>query len=316
MNTRRAVSIVSIALTLVAFLFIGRLMWRFGSQLFRSPLGTAHLELLIAGPVIYAITGVLLALSWFRLLHLFGKPGISFPHSFKIYARSQIAKYIPGNIFQFAARHVSGRESGIGHGPLMATMMYEVVGVAWAAGMLGLTGFLMYRLRQPHLSLPLILLVCVALFLFPAIFNTAAGRIKILKPMAFPGRSPLAIWKGIIPIYLLYILFFLVNGAVFVMVVTVASDSGALSSGLILSIYAVSWLAGFLTPGAPGGIGIRETVMVLLLAPTISQPTALFAALFFRLINILGDILLFLASMAVARHAEPGNPSDQGNCNN
>ncbi len=305
MSTKRIVSIAGTLLTLAAILFIGRLLWRYGSEVFAATLELNHLVLFAVGSVIYTITGILLAASWFRLLHLFGKPGVSFQHSFKIYARSQIAKYIPGNIFQFAARHVSGRNHGIGHGPLMASMMYEIAGIAWAAGMLGSAGFLFYRLDQPHLSLPLIVIVCIGLFLFPVLFNKAALRIKFLEPMAIPRQSSISIFKQIVPIYILYILFFLVNGGVFVLVVNAGSDSSLLSaSGLVLSIYAVSWLAGFLTPGAPGGIGIRETVMVLLLAPIVTQPAALFAALFFRVINIAGDILLFLISLPVGRQKE------------
>jgi uncharacterized membrane protein YbhN (UPF0104 family) len=300
-KTKQLLSIAGILLTLAAILFIGRLLWRYGETILTAPLDASHLALFIAGSLVYSITGALLAVSWFRLLHLFGKPGIPFPHSFKIYARSQMAKYIPGNVFQFAARHVSGRTHGIGHGPLMASMMYEIVGIAWAAGVLGLTGFLLYRLRQPHLSLPLIALVCVGLFLFPAIFNKAAHRIKFLEPMAIRETSSIAIFRRIAPIYLLYILFFIINGCVFVLAVNATSGSRLLDNGsLVLSIYAVSWLAGFLTPGAPGGIGVRETVMVLLLTPIVTQPAALLAALFFRLINIFGDILLFLLSLPVA----------------
>lgn len=302
MKTRQVISLASLLLTLAAILFIGRLLWRYGGMIIAAPLDSSHLLLFIAGSVVYSITGVLLAASWFQLLHLFGKPGISFQHSFKIYARSQIAKYIPGNVFQFAARHVSGRHYGIGHGPLMASMMYEIVGIAWAAGLLGLTGFLLYRLRQPHLSLPLITLVCVGLFLFPAVFNRVAHRFTFLKPMAVPDTSACALFKKIAPIYVLYIFFFLVNGAVFVMVVNITRGANLLEGvGLVMSIYSVSWLAGFLTPGAPGGIGIRETVMVLLLAPMVTQPTALLAALFFRLINVVGDILLFLYSLPLTR---------------
>ncbi len=215
-----------------------------------------------------------------------------------------MAKYIPGNIFQFAARHVSGRSHGIGHGPLIGSTMYEIAGIAWAAAVLGMTGFLLYRLEQPYLSLPLAALVCAGLFLFPAIFDNIANRVDLLKPMAIPRRKGSSILAQITPIYLLYILFFLVNGGVFIMVANSASNSPLVSNcGLLLSVYSVSWLAGFLTPGAPGGIGVRETVMVLLLAPSITPPTALFAAIFFRLINIAGDILLFLISLFTSRQS-------------
>ena len=63
----------------------------------------------------------------------------------------------------------------------------------------------------------------------------------------------------------------------------------------VLSAYILSWVAGFIVPGAPGGIGIREATLTLLLANVVPVDSALLAAVIFRFISIIGDFwgLLF-----------------------
>ena len=51
---------------------------------------------------------------------------------------------------------------------------------------------------------------------------------------------------------------------------------------------------GFVTIGAPGGIGVRESVLLMLLSGTLGEGHVLVAALFLRIISILADVSVFL----------------------
>ncbi len=53
----------------------------------------------------------------------------------------------------------------------------------------------------------------------------------------------------------------------------------------------LAWMAGYLVPGAPGGLGVREAVMLLGLAPTVGEPSALAAALSYRMVTVLADVV-------------------------
>ena len=53
-------------------------------------------------------------------------------------------------------------------------------------------------------------------------------------------------------------------------------------------------LAGFVTVGAPAGIGVREAAIILALSGTMGEPTAITVALLFRVLTTLGDVLFFL----------------------
>jgi glycosyltransferase 2 family protein len=58
---------------------------------------------------------------------------------------------------------------------------------------------------------------------------------------------------------------------------------------------------GFITPGAPAGLGVRESIMILILTNFIGQPTAAFVALISRLVVTIGDLVFFLFSYLLPR---------------
>jgi uncharacterized membrane protein YbhN (UPF0104 family) len=59
-------------------------------------------------------------------------------------------------------------------------------------------------------------------------------------------------------------------------------------------------------PGAPAGIGVRETMMVMFLGDIVSSDILLLSAVVFRIICIVGDVMAFvliqLFSSLVRRH--------------
>jgi uncharacterized membrane protein YbhN (UPF0104 family) len=75
------------------------------------------------------------------------------------------------------------------------------------------------------------------------------------------------------------------------------------TSGLHWSQFAVgfslAWVVGFVVPGAPGGIGVREAVFVSLFAPTLGAGIAANLAIALRLITTLSDVVTFALASAL-----------------
>jgi len=67
------------------------------------------------------------------------------------------------------------------------------------------------------------------------------------------------------------------------------------------AIYLFGWLVGFVVPGAPGGIGVREAVFIILLAPLVGEANALTYSIAVRLVTIGGDILFYLAGLGLRK---------------
>lgn len=84
-----------------------------------------------------------------------------------------------------------------------------------------------------------------------------------------------------------------------------------------LAGFCLAWTAGLVVPGAPGGLGVFETVLLVRLSHQIPEPSLLAVALTYRLVVTLGDLLA--AALAdldgrLARHwprgtARPARPS-------
>ncbi len=62
---------------------------------------------------------------------------------------------------------------------------------------------------------------------------------------------------------------------------------------IIVGAFILSWFLGFIIPGAPGGIGIREAALTLLLGEMLDVDSILLGIVLYRLVSTAGDILGF-----------------------
>jgi uncharacterized membrane protein YbhN (UPF0104 family) len=73
------------------------------------------------------------------------------------------------------------------------------------------------------------------------------------------------------------------------------SISPSLSFKIIIS-YSIAWLAGVIVVGSPGGIGVREAVLLLLLSQFIKTDILIPSILIHRGAFIVGEFLMFFLS--------------------
>jgi uncharacterized membrane protein YbhN (UPF0104 family) len=66
-------------------------------------------------------------------------------------------------------------------------------------------------------------------------------------------------------------------------------------------VFAVAWVIGFVTLVSPGGLGVREAVLLAGLTPAYGAGTALGIAILYRLVTSLGDGIGFLAGFLVEK---------------
>jgi glycosyltransferase 2 family protein len=293
---------VGVLLVLLSLGFVAvRIEHQLGSL--RELLSLQVLLLLGGGALVYGASLLLISHAFWLLLRWQGAHGISLVDSHRIYGRTQIAKYLPGNVFQFVARHVAYRVRGVGDGALGLAALYETLGLAGAAACLALLGL-------PFLGVPLIGAaqgqLGVALALAVGLGAALCGVWLIPRLVAWlqrrRGQAPLGAQltaRNVASLLPFYGSFFLISGALALSLHTRASPS----EGVLLSMipgYALAWLCGFVVPGASAGLGVREAVIVLLLG---EDPAALFTAMGMRVITTLGDALLLLGVTLWTRRA-------------
>ena len=290
---RTALRVAGWLLSAAALVFFCKLIMQNGLTL-RNHSASETIGIVGAGALLYGAAVGLLALIWSVL----AAPRIEDKSKRKplavSYLQSQFAKYLPGNIFQYAARHALGRQLGIGHGSLASAAILEAVLLVSAASFIvALFGTTLVRsLFADAPSIPAISALLV-LMIVPAIVYLP----RIAKWQWLPRHD-----MGHVAMFLIgYLAFFCVFGCLFLAILA-WSTGGLPPVPQVLSSASLAWLVGFLVPGAPAGAGLREAALTLAAGAQKDSSEVLGAIVLFRLVTLLGDLLAFGAGCWMSRH--------------
>lgn len=220
--------------------------------------------------------------AWHMMLLHYAKIPFSYMTSYYYFAKTEISKYLPGNIFHFLGRQVLASKLGIEQ-KQMAKISFFFFFLLLTGTVFSSTFFAFFSNNIPIYILMLMGLATVISFM-----------IVIWTYPSFP------ISKKIIMNILLAISIAL-QGIILAIIVMYQIDTMSIALFFqCASVYIVSWLIGFVTPGASGGVGIREGTFIAIVSflnIPISSDIIIFSVLLIRLINISVDIGMYLSSL-------------------
>ncbi len=281
---KRVMKWLGAALAMAAIAFVAHRLWLHFSALPAGALEAAGPGLVLAS-LGYAGCGLFLALIWWLALRVAGFRSASLTRASSVFLSSQLGKYLPGNVGHFAARHILSRRHGVSHRALVAATLLEALVLVAAAGTLAvlvihpmLSGELEPMLEAVWLA-PVVATASLALGL------VVARRRGWLDSGLGSARLIVELVAG----FVLAVVFFLTSSLCFILM---SSSLTLVDWWSLVPWIAAAWLLGFIVPGAPGGLGIREFVLVLGLTPLIGEAQAALDALMFRLVTISGDVLM------------------------
>lgn len=290
-------------LVLLSLIFVFRKLWEYKTDLLEvTSSGTTWIILLTAS-VIYGGLKFTHALGWYHLLQS-GRnsaKSISRFEALIIFGKTHIAKYIPGNIFHYTSRHIFAKEQNLSDSYLIKTTILEIIIVVSISFFLSLLS-----IRES---------VEVVLELFPAAGSIISFGILLISITAVIGivwlfrERIVSVWKQVhltafFRTYSLYLLFFWINILFFFGMIYIVSPDfslGADNVRFIIGGYSIGWLLGFLVPGAPGGIGIREAVLMALLGGIMQLEILLAVIILFRIVTVTGDFIHFLYTIILEK---------------
>jgi uncharacterized membrane protein YbhN (UPF0104 family) len=294
--------VTGVCLSLLSIGFIGALIWSQSQSMPTFQLGTSQLVLLAAAALVYAMASLLLSWAWMNLLKWSGEENVDPDRSRDIYAKAQLAKYIPGNVVQFFGRHVAGRKAGWSHTSLILSITFEILSLLFASGVIVIVGLTVAGIQTESVSLPMLLAVLAgAAVLGVVLVRVAPGFLWRRWPTVaaqISERRIVDLWSVIS----LHTAFMLACGLI-LLVVTHLVTGDSVDIGYwpaVIALFAAGWVAGVMTPGPPSGLGIRETVMVLGLTPVAPIADAAVVAILMRLLTVGGDVLFFFFSGHIA----------------
>lgn len=242
---------------------------------------------------------------------------VRFPYldSLKILLVAQIGKYIPGNIGQHIGRVVLAKRAGIDPSACISSMLVETMLLLITAACCSLAAFDLFlsaysqhegliRRNVLWVLLASVLAISIAV-IFPSLRRWIAGH--IIRQSSLLSRGGALLSSRILLAHGLS----LVLGALALWLAVRAASPlhSSTFSFEILGIYSVAWLMGFVVPGAPAGLGIREALLVLGLSPLVGIQAATTSTALFRVTTVLGDGFAFCLGLAMRRQtaSEPSS---------
>lgn len=221
-----------------------------------------------------------------------------------IYLKSNIAKYLPGNVGHYVGRNVIGAKLGISQKCLAIASIIEAVFIFVSTVIF--CAFVSFSdlikvvqkigdfiIVKKHLVQYIVIMLIVVTGVILAIKKFLAKYIK-----DYFGKG-LAILFG--KTFLLYTIGNFFSGILLALIFGLILNQ-KINYKVIISTNALSWLIGFIVPGSPGGIGIRESVLVFFLQHLYGKEDVVIAAMLMRICSIVGDFGAYLLSVVVEHH--------------
>ena len=276
-----------IIITLLSIYFIERSFIENYQSIANSTTLTSILFIIFIGVILYSLTQLIIVFSWYIQL-IDSYQNFSFKDFYKIIGISQIAKYIPGNIAHIAGRYYLARKLGIKNMDITNSLVYESLLIIVSAAFVAFfyinnfnlpTNIINTRIFSYFLVLTLIIII-----FYLIIFKNKGSKLLTLKKTSY------IIILFIISHFIIGLILFIESHYLF---------NNSLTLFMLTSILAISFVVGYITPGSPGGIGIREYVFLELTSNYMPESNALTIIIILRLITILGDFLMYLITFTI-----------------
>lgn len=253
------------------------------------PLNTLTIGVLAFSLLVVLIGHTNLVFTWF--IQLANKyPALGLGNAFIAVGLSQIAKYMPGNI-----AHLLGRalliNKYVNKKDVALTLLFESLTLSLTAVFFGYLWGRKYAFPVEITDFYALCILIVLMFL--TIFLIAFLRQK--TTIVF------LTYRTFISIFLINCISFLLHGSAIYLIAVHLVHVDNISLLQCTYGFALSFLIGYILPGAPGGIGVREYSFVVLFNPFILEVDALQIIIIYRLISVVGDAIIFILTMMYKR---------------
>lgn len=232
--------------------------------------------LLLASVMFSIFLFVFRSLSWRRILIGFGHR-LPVWASTRIWSTSELARYLPGAIWQVVGRMYLVRPYGVSGSVCSASQVLELVifllaNILLSVGCLTWLGIKTFHgLPQVWLFVVMGLIPILLLIMHPRVFYPLLNRVmvRIGKPpvamrMRFRELCGLLVWAVLGLVWQSLAIWLVVHQPPFRLQFT--------KWWVVAGAYSLAWCAGFLAFWAPGGIGVREAVFVAAMELSLPAP--------------------------------------------
>jgi uncharacterized membrane protein YbhN (UPF0104 family) len=243
------------------------------------------------------LLAILYAFSWSMLLSALERRAVPRAAAMRLFLVTWPGRYVPASLPYYGARIAAGPSIGVRRSVIAASFVYEnLFAIASSGGVAVILLLIISRGRiggGPWVVAAVAAAIACVSMLHPAVprglIRFGARRIRRLAPV----ESHLVPASALTRIAITYVgSACLVGTSFWLATVALGADVSLLTA---IAAYNLAGVAGMLAIAVPGGVGVREGVVVALLSATVSPPVALAAAVLARLAGVIADLIPFCA---------------------
>ena len=218
----------------------------------------------------------------------------------RVYLITNIAKYLPGNVWHFYGRISAIRKRGGSMSAAALSVVLEPLLLVAAALLIAIASTLLGVVDAEFsffiLLGQIITLAIVLLGIHPRILNPLLHRLSKSKGDVEVAQKVKLTTYPLVP-FLGEMGFVLFRGTGFLFTIMAFQTISLAQIPILLSVFSIAWLLGLVVPGAPGGVGVFEATAIALLPQNVfPQATVLLVVAFYRVISILAEAIAALVA--------------------
>lgn len=310
---RLLLRVLTIVVGLIAFGYFARQIVSYWPSIRAVSFTPAIAVALGVAAGLQVVSGLVDAWGWGWLMRHIAVP-VQSREAMPVFLVSQFAKYVPGSIGSHVGRLALGKQHGLPPPSVLLSLVIEN-GFALGAGAVvaGASAAFGVAVSAGDVSR-------VAWMLTLGVVAWLAGaitlRVILAHPPAFLRRllrlqGPVKLQTSFVAGYfLLHVASYAAIGAALVLVVFGFTGAAGPEIWRVALAGMAGWFAGYILPGAPAGLGVREATLTALLTPLCGPTVAVSSALLWRSSQLLADGTLFLIGLATRPQPQPENPDN------
>ncbi|MBD2613651.1 flippase-like domain-containing protein [Nostoc punctiforme FACHB-252] len=232
---------------------------------------------------------------WTWVLQELNQP-VSSSQFIQVYLKTNIAKYLPGNIWHYYGRILAAKNANVSAGAATLSVLLEPLLMATAALILIILFSSQFAANNTTVVIRLLQLLSLAVVLcavHPRFLNPAIRFLYKLKAKKSDVNTQPSVVLSIKRYPLRPLLgelgFLSLRGVGFILTVFALNSLNWSQIPLLLGAFSCAWLLGLVIPGAPGGLGVFEATAYELLRHQFPAALVFSAIALYRLISILAE---------------------------
>jgi uncharacterized membrane protein YbhN (UPF0104 family) len=203
-----------------------------------------------------------------------------------------VGRYLPGKLWYAASRGYLADRLGLDTGAVAAATALELVLIATSGALVTLAGAPFLAIPETNAAVLGGVGLAVGLVaIHPRVVGWLMGKVARLRGVETPVPPA---YHVMLLLFLAYVTVWIVAGVALFATVAAITPLSPSSLPAVIGVWGVAFMAGFIAPLTPSGLGVREATAAVLLATLVPVPAAVAAALLFRLVLTAGELVFVL----------------------